>query len=90
MFDSNNYNISIAELLDSGAEIEAEDELAFKNELSGRIREVLVGDGQVEGEIMELFIKRTMRVLTFVELYKILAEDDEKLVEKYKDDYERL
>lgn len=90
MFDSSNYNISIAELLDSGIEIDKDDEIAFKTELSGRIREVLLEDGQNEDEVMELFIKRTMRVFTFAELYVILKENDEKLIEKYKEDYERL
>jgi len=90
MFDTNNYNNIIAELLDSGADVDRDDEEAFKKELSGRIREVLLEDRQNEGEVMELFIKRIMRAFTFAQLYNILKDDEDKLVEKYKEDYERL
>ena len=84
LFTSDKFNYAIAEILDEGLKLEIEDENAFISELKGLIREAVLEGGHTESEDLEIFIKRTIKMYKYTELFDMLSDNDEEFATLYE------
>jgi hypothetical protein len=84
MFETRVFCYSVAEILDEKLEFDIEVEHAFIEEMKGRIREIMIEEGVIEGGDLEIFIVRIMKTFSKKELFDMIISNQEEIYNFYQ------